>query len=159
MKQYWQQMSERERRMVSAMVLVVAATLYYLLIWEPITSRSAMLEQRITAQSETLAWMQHASQQIRAQGRSATSRRADNLSLISSINQAVNQHGLSKEIERIQPDGSSRVRVWFREVSFQQLVRWLHSVQNSSGARVAMLVVDAGDEGGRVSARIELERI
>lgn len=39
--QYWQQRSRREQYMLAAMVLVLGAALYYLLIWQPLASHRA----------------------------------------------------------------------------------------------------------------------
>ncbi|MEE2913434.1 MAG: type II secretion system protein GspM, partial [Pseudomonadota bacterium] len=56
---------------------------------------------------------------------------------------------------RLQPEGSDGVSVWFDDVAFNDLMRWLDS-QTRSGIGVKQMSVDREESAGTVNARVVL---
>ena len=56
---------------------------------------------------------------------------------------------------RLQPEGSDGVSVWFDDVAFNDLMRWLDS-QSRSGIGVKQMSVDREESAGTVNARVVL---
>lgn len=56
---------------------------------------------------------------------------------------------------RLQPEGSDGVSVWFDDVAFNDLMRWLDS-QSRSGISVKQMSVDREESAGTVNARVVL---
>jgi type II secretory pathway component PulM len=56
---------------------------------------------------------------------------------------------------RLQPEGADGVSVWFSEVGFNELIRWLENLGNE-GFTVKQISIDRQEASGLVNARIIL---
>jgi general secretion pathway protein M len=74
-------------------------------------------------------------------------------SLLSQVSRTAQQFGIKPN--RLQPEGNDAVSVWFDEVSFNDLIKWLDS-QSQSGMSVRQISIDREELPGRVNARIVL---
>ncbi|MBY8965282.1 type II secretion system protein M [Algiphilus sp. NNCM1] len=154
--QAWQQRSQREQRMIAVGVLALLLTLFYLLVWEPITqghaqAADALADARATAQRiERVAAMQPAQSRQRANPNASRS-------LLAQVNQAVRSNTLGSTPERLTPDGDDAVRVWLEGAPFNNLLRWLAELEGNPGLRLERADIDRKD-GGMVDARLQVER-
>ena len=75
-------------------------------------------------------------------------------SLLSQISSST--QGFQIKPNRLQPEGSDGVSVWFDDVNFNNLVRWLEA-QAQQGITVRQISIDRDDLPGTVSARVILQ--
>lgn len=150
----------RERWIVGVGALALLLTAVYLAIWEPLTqaheSRSAALES-----SRALAIrIEQAAAKLQGSrgGATAAATAGRTLSLMAAVDQASKQTSLGKAPSRMQPEGDREVRVWFEDVSFDALLRWLNDLQTRYGVSVQTLDVEPQDAPGRVNVRLSLVR-
>lgn len=80
------------------------------------------------------------------------------MSLLAAIDQSTRGGVLTKPPERMQPEGEREVRVWFDDVPFDSLVRWVALLQTQYGVTVQMLDIEAQPGAGLVDARLSLTR-
>ncbi len=157
MRIWWQGLSERERRLISAMLVVVVLALVWLLFWHPLNKQIASADEQIERAQVNLEWMQEAALQVRSQG-GATGPTASRQgkSLLALAEETARRSGLGEAFRRGEPAGDGQVRIWFQGADFDQLIRWLESMQSSFGVEVEDASIDRAGIAGLVDARISL---
>ncbi len=157
LRQHWNRLRPRERLWLAVAAVVVLATLFYLLLWEPLHQRHQRLQAQVQEQRALLAWMEARAQEVEAlRGRRGGGRLRPGDSLLGVIDRTARGADLKGRVSRIEPDGEHRVRVWLDGVAFDALARWLLRLRQDYGLAVSSAVIDR--EGpGRVSARLVIE--
>ncbi|GGO71704.1 type II secretion system protein GspM [Bowmanella pacifica] len=119
-------LSEREQRLVLIATLVLAALLFYLLVWSPLNQSIARNSATVADQQELLSWVQKNANRVQ-QLKGSTSQGAKfNGSLPQAVNQSASRLNIS--IARMQPQGDE-LQVWVDEAPFNQVIAWLHSLE------------------------------
>ncbi|MEO2175027.1 MAG: type II secretion system protein M [bacterium] len=149
----YNQLESRERLAVNGLIGFVALLLIYTLIWSPANTYYDKGLQNHVRQLSTLQYLRASEQQARAslgkQSRAAVSGQ----SLLSTVSSSAQQSGIKPS--RLQPEGNNGVSVTFSEVSFNDLIEWLESLQ-SQGFVVGRISIDRQEQSGKVNARITL---
>lgn len=150
----------RERWIVSVGALIVLVTLIYLLVWEPIVDAHRQRVQALESARLLAIRLEQAAAQVQRAGGGprAGAAAGRGLSLMAAVDQASKQGTLGKSPTRIQPEGDREVRVWFEDVSFDVLVRWLAELQTRYGVGVQTLDIEPQSTPGKVNARMSLVR-
>lgn len=149
----------RERWMLGAGVAALLLTLLYLLVWEPLVQARAQRTAALASSRELALRLEQAAARVQAgAARHPAAQAGRELSLMAAVDQAGKQGGLGKAPTRIQPEGERSVRVWFEDVSFDALVRWLHELESRYGIGVQTLDVEPQPESGLVNVRLTLTR-
>ncbi len=159
MKAWWEQLAEREQRLLMVVAALLVVAILYWGLWAPLANGAAhSQQQRVTAERE-LAWLQaQAESYVRRGGSKATSATppADVSAMSALINSS--SRGFSITISRMQPQGEM-LQVWIDEVPWQQLLGWLGQLQREHGVVVNSVDLARGDSQGRVKVRrLELTR-
>ena len=157
MKEQWQQLSLREKRLVIITAIVVVVILMYFMIWEPLRDGIETSRVRVKAQTNTL-------QQIRAQAAEAKQLRAlksrggtrGGGSLLVIIERTAQQKNLKSNLQKVQPEGQDGVRVWVENAAFDQLIDWLALLENKNTIYVSEIIIERQKEPGRINSRILL---
>lgn len=150
-------LAPRERLLVVTAAAVLGVLILYLAIWEPLVKA----HQR---RSEALADARALAQRIETAAALASSRRGAggdrNANLLAVIDQSSRQPVLGKAPSRVQPDGSGdkSVKIWFEDVPFDNLLRWLGELQTRYEISVASAEISRGAAPGAVSAQLTLSR-
>ncbi|KPK39873.1 MAG: hypothetical protein AMJ69_04420 [Gammaproteobacteria bacterium SG8_47] len=159
MKEYFDNLSPREQRIVIAGGVAMLILLLYLLIWQPFVGKIAKMEQQVDVQRQELKWMREAAQEVsalRGAGAGATAARSGQ-SLLGTIEQTARRAKLGDALKKVQPDGEAGARVWLEDVAFDDMLKWFDSLSTQGGVRVVELSVDRQEAAGRVDARVLLE--
>jgi len=158
-KAWFDSLELRERRVLIIGALLLAVALFYVMVWEPLEDGVENLRERNAEQQALLQWMRQATAEVKqlrgSSGRPA--QLAKGQSLLAAIDRAARSTQLGGALKRVQPDGSTRARVWLEGASFDLLVRWLDGLQRQQGVRVVSSVFEAREEKGRVDARLVFE--
>jgi len=157
MKEKWQQLSLREKRLVIITTIVVVVTLVYFMIWEPLQDGIETSRVRVNAQTITLL-------QIREQAAEARQLRATKSrtgtkgggSLLVIIERTAQQKNLKSNLQKVQPEGQDGVRVWVENAAFDQLIDWLALLENKNTIYVSEIIIERQKEPGRINSRILL---
>lgn len=154
-REWWQGISPRERRMVAGAGVALLLTVIWLAVVEPLQQRRAMLERGVPVQRELLTWMQDAAPRLRDAG---PARAAAGQSLFAVVDRSVRATPLGGAVQRLQPEGQASVRVWLENAAFDDLVRWLGTLEREHGVSPSAIAVERTDSAGLVNARVTLDR-
>lgn len=156
MKHWLQGLAPRERHLIVGAAVVLAVLVAYLAVVEPLLERRAYLERSVAAQRATLAWMKQAVAPL--EGAQPAQRAGANGSLFAVVDRSARATVLAGPLQRVQPEGDGNVRVWFEDAPFDDLVRWLGTLQSEHAITVRAMSVERTAAAGRVDARLTLER-
>ncbi|TDU31584.1 type II secretion system protein M (GspM) [Panacagrimonas perspica] len=149
----------RERWIVGVGAVVMLFVVLYLAVWEPLTKAHVQREAALASARSTAIRLEEAAAKLQTSaGRNPAATAGRGLSLMAAVDQASKQGSLGKEPTRIQPEGDREVRVWFEDVSFDSLVRWLSDLQTRYGVAVQTLEVEPQATPGKVNVRLSLVR-
>lgn len=153
-------LAPRERLLVSAAALVVAAGAFFLFVWEPLHAGADELSQRIAGQRELASWLAAIETEAAALRRSAGAQdlkgRED--SLLAVVDSSSRAAGLAQAVQRIQPEGSDQATVTIDGAGFNKMLFWLRALEHSYGVVVTSLAVTREETAGLVQARLTLKR-
>lgn len=160
MKEWWNTLSERERWLTGGGGALALLVLVYALLWQPFRTHLVNLRQAVAAQRQDLAWMQQAAAEVKrlsASPAAAMAQQNNPQSLLTLVDQTARTAGLGTVMKRIEPQGDDKLRVQFEQVSFNQLIHWLGSLEQEYGVTIANVTLDRQSEAGRVDARLVLQ--
>ncbi len=159
MKEQWQQLSLREKRLVIITAIVVTVTLLYFMIWEPLQDGIQTSRVRVNAQANTLHQVREQAAEA-GQLRATKSRKDANArgggSLLVIIERTAQQKNLKSSLQKVQPEGQDGVRVWVENAAFDQLIDWLALLENKNTIYVSEIIIERQKEPGRINSRILL---
>jgi general secretion pathway protein M len=155
LKQSYQQLSEREQRLVMISALVIVVGLFYWLIWSPLNHSLQTDRKAIGAQQELLTWVQkNANRAMQLRGASSNTK-----SFTGSLPQAVNQTAgrLNIAISRMQPQGE-QLQVWVDQAPFNDVLSWLQALEKMGVSILDMDIADASIPGQVKIRRLKLAK-
>jgi general secretion pathway protein M len=159
MKEKWQQLSSRERRLVLIMASVLIASVFYFGLWQPLQDGTETTRMRVKAQQIQLQQMLSQAAEVK---QLLTSKRGSasvksSSSLLVVIEQTAQQKQIKSHLNKVQPEGSNGVRVWIDNAPFDTLVDWLALLAKKSGVYVGEISIERQKDPGRVNGRVLLQ--
>lgn len=148
-KQKFNQLTEREQRLVLISMIVVVVGIFYWLIWAPLNHSISTNSKAVAQQQTLLAWVQKSANravQLRAaQGITAN--------FTGSLPQAVNQTAAQESIaiSRMQPQGEE-LQVWVDQAPFNDVLSWLQGLEKL-GIKILDLDISEADVPGHIKIR------
>lgn len=144
----WQQLESRDRKALSLLgimggVLIIIYGLVLPIIQNYQDSKSEFKEAR-----ELIAWMQ-ANQSVAKTltPKNDKSTNTDSVPLLQVATETAKKSGLT--LDRLQPEGDSKLRVWFTDVKYEIAAQWLLDISNH--ARFEQASIERGDKPGFVN--------
>ncbi|RDH82427.1 MAG: hypothetical protein DIZ80_09035 [endosymbiont of Galathealinum brachiosum] len=159
LNQWLDTLEKRERYIVIAGAISLAVMLFYLVIWEPITSQHEQQQINYNSQRQLYSWMKNANVEIRRFKSSGGSNKARfrNQSIASLADRSATTSGIKPFIEKI--DQSKKgVKVRIKSADFDRIVTWLTDLENKYGIIARKVKVEKTKVKGAVDAQITLER-
>jgi general secretion pathway protein M len=153
----FEQREVREQRILLAGGIALAVTLFYLLVWEPISLARAEAARELADARDVAQRIEDVAAMLPPQGAAQARSGASNRSLLARVDQLVRSSALDKRPERMTPDGDDAVRIWFEETPFEGLLRWLADLEQRKDMRLESADIERDGEG-TVSARLQVER-
>jgi general secretion pathway protein M len=160
LKQWYASLPQKERWMVSGTGILILATLFYLIVWEPVHIGLQVEQQKKQSQTEILLWMQQAASEVKSLNASGTSStiRDQNKPTTLVIEQAINNSGLKASLSKLESSGSNSARVILNEAPFNQILIWLNTLATYNGIQVVSANIERSGTQGKVNARLTFER-
>lgn len=160
MKAWFEGLDERQRLLVTGAGALLLLLLVYALVWAPLHSAFTSMQDKVTGQRATAAWMQQSALRL-AQLRSSQGPARQGLggkSLLALADSSARADGLGNVLKRVEPDGSSSVKVWMEGASFDELIGWLGKLNTRYGIQIDTVSMErAADTAGRVNVRLTLQ--
>ena len=159
MKEWLLNLEPRERMMFAAGAVLLVLLLLYALVWAPFRSGYHSLQESVSAQRDTVLWMQGSAQTIQRLRNSggATAKGLGGRSLLSVTDSTARAGGLGPALKRVEPEGANSVRVWLEGASFDVLVKWLGTLSTRHGVDANSVSLERNETPGMVNARLTLE--
>ncbi|MEW6998822.1 type II secretion system protein GspM [Colwelliaceae bacterium BS250] len=149
MQQWWQDLNQREQRLVAAMSLVVGIFLFISLVWQPLNENLAKAQIKVQKQQQLEQWVNENLAYYKNLQRTGNSNKS-NESLSSLVNRTAKN--LSITIARMQPQGDN-LQVWIDEVPFDHFVTWIDQLNRQEATRVLAVDLSVGNAPGTVKVR------
>ncbi|GAA0854930.1 type II secretion system protein M [Aliiglaciecola litoralis] len=143
------QLSDREKLLVSISGALVVIFLFYYVLWSPMNSALEKQRNLVTSKQADLAWIQkNANRAVQLRTGSDTATR-----FAGSLPQAVNQTAsrINITISRMQPQGEE-LKVWVDQAPFNDVVSWLQNMENQ-GIRIINVDLAEANAPGMVKVR------
>jgi general secretion pathway protein M len=158
LQEWFRSLAPRERLLVSVGSVVVAITILYLCIWEPLSKAHSKREQDLAASQGLAQRLEAIAVVVQKSQSSGGAVINTGASLLSTVDQVSKAGTLGKPLTRIQPEGDHEVKVWIDGVSFEALVRWISELEGRYGISVQTADLDRDTLPGQVNARLSLVR-
>jgi general secretion pathway protein M len=153
---WWRGLVARERMMVLAGLVSMAACLYYLLVLEPLDERIERLEKSLRAEADTLQWLESQRPLIAARGGTRAVASNDGRSILAVINDAASTHGVAIGLKRVTPVNERSVTLGFEDVAYAGFMQWLVEMVEQRGATVERIRMERREYPGVVTVEISL---
>jgi general secretion pathway protein M len=145
-RQRFEELAPRERRLVYLAGGLVAVAAIYFIIVMPI--------QAYSSRAADLAWMQQAAPQVMAAA--ATGGGGSGESLVVLVDRTAREAGLGAAVRDQSPNGDNGLRLRLEGAQFDVLMAWLVNLQQQYGVTVDSANVDAATAPGLVNASLTL---
>ena len=140
----------------AALALIV---ILYLTAWEPVQRDMKRLRQDLESKLETRQWMQRAAGEVtRFTGGGSVATGSSGGALLTVVEQTAKSAGLGNALNRVEPQGRNRARVWLDQASFDAMLQWLATIGERHGIVAESVVADPQSDAGLVNARLVLIR-
>jgi general secretion pathway protein M len=156
MKEWFESLEQRERRLILSGGITLLVLGIYFLGWEPFINGLHDLRESTQRKQLELAWMQNAVQEVKQlqATQSTPVRFSSGQSLLGVIDRSAKTKQLGDSVKRVQPDGTSKARVWLENAKFDTVVGWLEELEIRYGVSVDTITFEKQEEEGLVDARI-----
>lgn len=154
-KQYLDQLNERERRAVIIAAMALALFIPYELIWVPFNNSMTSLETRVEKQQKDLRWMQDHVAEAQELTRASGGHTGSTQPVYGLIESSARQR-FGGDI-RVQQEGKGGVRVMIKNIGFDEVMLWLDDLYYKQHVNVKEFSVDRQSAAGRVNATILIE--
>lgn len=144
---WWTGLQQREQRLVAGAAVVVVIGLFYWLLWQPLHQAKQTQQQKVQTAQRQLSQLQQLIPQLKAAG-AATARSGGSLAQI--ISNSARSGGI--RVSRMQPQNDQLTLV-LEDVSFEQLLSWLHALQYQHGIKLVNVDLATADKPGIVRVR------
>ncbi|MGF1613488.1 MAG: type II secretion system protein GspM [Gammaproteobacteria bacterium] len=160
MRTWLEKLSSRERSALALATLALVGFSFYWFFWQPMNAEQDRLRARLKEQSAALVWMQQAANEarrLRGEDLPTLQKREDE-SLLTLVDRTARQF-IADGLNRLEPEGEHAVKVWLKEVDFDDLVRWLQELQTEWGVQANVVSLQRMEQQGLVTGRLVLHEL
>jgi len=159
MKEWFEQLEQRERLLVTAAGALLIVVLIVLVVIRPISSQTSRGLELIDDKRALLTELGQVAQRIGPQGGgTARVNTGNSESLVVVVDQTTRNAGLATYLKRNQPDGANSIRLRFENAPFDTVVEWLAALQNNFNVSATSANIDMANDPGRVNCNLTLAR-
>ncbi|MGB5261126.1 MAG: type II secretion system protein GspM [Gammaproteobacteria bacterium] len=159
MREWFQGLGSREQLLFVAGAVVLLLLLLYVLVWSPLGEGYDTMKTRVSAERDTAAWLAQNAQTLQQlKQRAPATRSLGGRSLLAMTDSTARANGLGPSLKRVEPEGSSNVRVWLENASFDLVVKWLGALGTTYGIETDSASMErVTGEAGKINARLTLQ--
>ena len=150
MKQWWQDRTTGERRIVLAAALVLLSIILYWNVWSPLQQHLQQQRGQVQQLQQQLSWMQQQAPLVRQLKQQSASPREYSGDIASTLSNS--SQGYQIVLKRIQPQGTNAL-VEMDTTSFEQLVSWLNMLEQQYGITPQQIDLQPAEVPGKAQVR------
>ncbi|HKI74691.1 MAG TPA: type II secretion system protein M [Pseudomonadales bacterium] len=148
----YRSLEQRDRVALVGLGAFLAGLLLFYGVWTPANNFAESRRAERDRELALVKYMKASEAEARASKSSATPT-VSGQALLTQISRTAQQFSINPN--RLQPEGSDGVSVWFDDVVFNDLIRWLE-LQTRQGVNIRQISIDRQPDSGKVNARIVL---
>lgn len=153
MKNYWNNLNERERWMVAVLAIFCFFYLYYLALYAPLSRTKQQRLQQLIEKQDTLIWMQQMQRQYHGK---STLKSLTVSKLLTVLANQLNESTFKTYPYQLQQTGVNDIQLVFDKVPFNSFMTWLWSVNENYVVTIKQLNVQHSEESGVVQLTLLL---
>lgn len=153
-RDWYDNLSTRERNLVTVAGALLAVALVYLVLVLPLQTFTERKVKSVQQKTADLAWMQSVAPQVMqayAPGGGGSGE-----SLVVLVDRTAREAGLGSTLGGQSPDGEQGLRLRLESAPFDQVVTWLAQLQEQHGVTIVAANIDAASAPGLVNASLTL---
>jgi general secretion pathway protein M len=160
MIRWFSSLAPRERLILTGGMLILLILLGYTLILEPLDTAIREKESILQAQRSQMSDLRAMAAEYRSLGSAEprTGSGTGGTSLLAIVDTSGTANGIKDSIKRLNPEGKDKVRIQLEEAPFDNLVLWLVRLSEDYQITAASTNMRRGDEIGKVSGNLMLQR-
>lgn len=158
MKEKWEQLQPNERLTVVIGAIALVLILGYFSFYRPLQLGIEKLETENSDQQALLSWMEPAAKRISILRTLQTTKTESKLALLPLLEESLKSTDLNKQASEISQTEGNKVRIKFKQVSFDQLITWLSELWKKYGIEVTDMTVVPKKPTGFVEATVILSK-
>jgi general secretion pathway protein M len=158
-RSWWENLQDRERRMLSVGAPVVGILVIYALIWSPLSDSVTDHKMQVASQKQLLVFLQRASRkisQLQASGISVDAS-VESGGLLTLVEQSLSSQQLSNYLKQVQQPTQNQIRLNFEDVPFDKLMQWLQMLITTHGIRVERFSATRLSKMGEANVQVVLK--
>ncbi|MBA2648514.1 MAG: type II secretion system protein M [Legionella sp.] len=144
MMNYFKSLNERERWITVLGGLSIALFLYYLFLYEPLTTQIEQKRTLLAEKIETLKWMKG----VQHQSQKTSKKSLDNSQLLTVISDQLKQNPHLKFPYQLQQISSGDIQLSFDKVPFNFFLLWLEKINAKYEMKIKQFNVDPTNTSG-----------
>lgn len=156
LRTWYQSLQQREQKILLASAVVLGVMLVYAALLHPYFSSKRALQDDIVDRQALLTWMRPAAVQIQSLRGQQPSGLPAGQSLLAVVDKSAGDAGFGAALKQVQTGNDGSVRVQMQAAGFDDLVRWLGSLQQRYGITVREFTAQRSASPGNVDAGITL---
>lgn len=160
MREWWLNLSLRDKQLFILSCTAIAIFLIYFFIWSPLLDSIATLRTQLQRNQATLAWMKTADKEIQlVEKNPAATASQSSASLLSIVQNEINQSTFAKNVSQLHQAENDAVQLSFQQIDFDQLITWLMQLWQQHHIAVTQATIKKSEAAGSVTADISLKMV
>lgn len=151
----YRQLEVRDQIAIKLLTLFFLALFCVFGLWLPLHTFVDDNQALRDSNLELIEWMNGTEKQARTISGNSRSKRQSGQSLLILVSRSAKLANIKPD--KLQPEGTDSVSVWFDAVSFNDMMRWLEKLETEESLHVYQITVNRQQQPGSVSARLVLK--
>jgi general secretion pathway protein M len=144
----------RDQRILQGLAAATLLTVLWLGAWKPIQDWKSVEQNRLENAQGTIDWMRTNEARAREVAQSRQGSGEGARALLPLVTRSAEGAGLA--LTRVQPEEEGSVSIILQDQPFNDVVRWLHQIEQNNGVTIERGAFDATSSPGTVNAQIRL---
>jgi general secretion pathway protein M len=157
MKEWWLNLSLREKQVVALGSLIIGLFFIYEIIFASLFSATTTLRNKIHKNQTLLLWMKDGDKRIQElQNSHAPIVTNNSSSLLSRVQNDLNQTPLQKSVSQLQQVDNDSIEMHLQQVNFDSMITWLIKLCRAQQLTITDMFIKPGSANGIVDATLRL---
>jgi type II secretory pathway component PulM len=157
MKEWWLNLSLREKQTLALGSVVIFIFLIYQLIFASVANSVDHLRDQLHKNKNLLGWMQESDKRIQLLEKNQQPHSKKTASLLSIVQDDLNQNPIAKNMTALQQADNDSIELHFQQVSFDNMMRWLITMTRQQQIIITQMTVVPSQSPGIVDVVLKLQ--
>ncbi len=157
-KNWFNDLAEREKIIVAVGGVFVVILLFYTVLWSPLNTRVDNLGQQISSNQSLLNWLGHAKIRILGLAQNARNGQREKVTnIMVTVEHSLAEAKLAKYLKAVSQPQANQVQITLNAVPFDKLVDWISALTKHYKIKVSQFQASKGDKFGTVQTQFVLQ--